>query len=148
MVNEPEPVQPVLPVSVQVPEIELPLSVPASVSVFPDGDVDWIVIPKVPLVFPLKSPVTPNDPVSVAPLAKHGELVVKLKLVTLRVPSPLAFNDVPNWNIVLLLLPTSVALQVPLTLFAFELLEPHPIRVMPNNSSTAIPNCFIKIPPV
>src|SRR5690349_19131191 len=100
-------------------------------------------MPNVPFVFPLKSPATPNDPVSVAPLAKHEELVVKLKFETVTDPSPLAVNDVPNWNIVVLLLPTSVAFQLPLRLPEFELLEPHPIRVKPNNIIAAIPNCFI-----
>ena len=138
---------PALPVRVQVPEIVFPLSVPASVSVFPDGDFDWIVIPNVPAVLPLKSPVTPNDPVSVAPFAKHGELVVKLKFETEIDPSPLAFKEVPNANIVVLSLPTNVAFQVPFTVLGLELSEPHPISARPSKSTSAIPNCFIRVPP-
>jgi hypothetical protein len=41
-----------------------------------------------------------------------------------------------------------VAFQLPLTLFVFELielLEPHPVKGKPTNSSTAIPNRVITL---
>jgi hypothetical protein len=101
IVNVPEPVQPVVPVSVQVPEIALPATTPLSTSVLPADPWDFIVIPKVPLVWPLKFPLKPNEPDSVSPDAKHAEFVVKLKLLMLNDPplSP-ADNVVPKANAV------------------------------------------------
>jgi hypothetical protein len=48
MVKFPEPVQPPLPVNDQVPEIVLPLAVPESVSVLPEGEPESTLNPKLP----------------------------------------------------------------------------------------------------
>lgn len=146
--NVPLPLQPVPPVKVQVPEIVLPVTAPDSVSVLPDGVPDLIVKPNVPVVWPLKLPANVNDPDSVSPDTKHGELVLKLKFVMFNDPSLLSCSDVPNVKtgdpLVALV---SVAFHVPLTLDAFVLLEPHPTRVSTIKTNSAIVNCFIRIPP-
>lgn len=147
IVNVPLPLQPVPPVKVQVPEMVLPLAAPDSESVLPDGVPDFTVKPSVPVVWPLKLPATVNDPDSLSPDTKHGEFVVKLKLVMLNDPSPLTCSDVPNVKtgdppVVLI----SVAFQFPLTLEALVLLEPHPARASPANISNATVKCFIRVP--
>ena len=86
MVKVPDPLHPApVPTSVQLPVMELLLSVPSSVSVLdplvfplPDAMVSW----KVPVATPPEVPVAVNAPVAVVPRAKHEEEVVKLRLVT------------------------------------------------------------------
>src|SRR5436305_9701500 len=106
-----------------------------------------MVMPNFPFVFPLKSPLNVNDPVSVSPPAKQGESVVKLKFEMLSDPSALVVIEVPNWKAVLLSPPTKVAFQVPSRFCEFELFEPQPSRIRPITNSTAIPNCLIKNSP-
>ena len=144
MLKVPEPVQPLLPVRVQVPVMVLPFAiVPLSFKVLPDGDPDFTVIPKLPLTWPLKFPPSVNEPLSVSPEPKHGELVVKLKLLTLTDPSLFTANDVPNAKLVVLLLPISVAFQFPLILVGLALFEPHPTRAKPAISKAKTANCFM-----
>ena len=147
MVNVPFPVQPPPPVSVQVPVIVLPFAVPVRASVLPAGVPDSTVSPKWPFTFPLKSPACVNEPFSVSPETKHGELVVKLKLKTFSEPLPLDCNEVPKANAVELPLPNKVAFQVPLMFDAFELFEPHPKSARPNTRTNATAKCFIKKKP-
>src|SRR5579862_533065 len=149
MVKLPEPVQPVLPVRVQVPVMVLPFAtVPLSFNVLPDGDPDCTVMPKLPFTWPLKFPPRVKDPLSVSPVPKHGELVVKLKLLTLTDPSPFTANDVPNARLVLLLLPISVAFQFPLILVGLApLFAPQPTRTRPAISKTKTANCFMRDSP-
>src|ERR1700757_3068695 len=147
MVKVPEPVQPLLPVRVQVPVMVLPFAtVPLSFKLLPDGDPDCTVMPNLPFTWPLKFPPSVKEPLSVSPEAKHGELVVKLKLATLTDPSPFTDNDVPNAKLVVLPLPISVAFQFPLILVGLVLLEPHPTRTRPAMSKAKTPNCFMRIP--
>ena len=135
------------PVRDQVPEMVLPVAAPESVRVLPPGVPDFTVSPNVPVVWPLKLPANVNDPDSVSPDTKHGELVLKLKFVMFSDPLPLTCSDVPNVNTgdppVTLV---SVAFHVPLILEAFVLLEPHPTRTNPTEISSATVNCFIRIP--
>ena len=91
IVKVPVPVQPLLPVRVQVPDTVLPATTPLSTSVFAEVPCDLMVMPKVPSVWPLRFPLKPKDPVSVSPEAKQGEVVVKLKL--LMVNEPLLLDD-------------------------------------------------------
>src|SRR4051812_23371045 len=114
MVKVPFPLQPPLPVRVQVPEIVFPFAVPESASVLPAGDPDSTVNPNFPFTFPLKSPLSVNEPASVSPETKHAESVVKLKLETLNEPSPFTFSEVPKAKTVELLPLISVAFQLPL----------------------------------
>jgi hypothetical protein len=86
MVNLPEPVQPVLPVNVQLPEIVFPAALPVSVRVLPDGVPDCTINPNLPFTCPLRFPDSVNEPVSVSPLTKQGELVVNWKFKTLTEP--------------------------------------------------------------
>ena len=86
IVNFPLPLQPELPARIQVPEMVLLLTVPVSVSVLPPGDPDSTLIPTCPETFPLKSPLSANVPLSVSPETKHGELVEKWKLLTVKLP--------------------------------------------------------------
>jgi hypothetical protein len=141
----PEPEHPELPVRVQFPLIVLPFTNPESVSVLPEGDWDWTVIPNLPLTLPFKLPLRENDPLSVSD-EKHGEFVVKLKLEIVNEPSALDCKFVANWKTVFCLPPTSVAFQVPFTLEG-ELFEPHPISATPSNNRTATLNHFIKVSP-
>ena len=76
MVKVPFPVQPPLPLSVQVPEMVLPFALPERVSLFPDGSPDCTVKPNCPVTVPLKLPLSVNEPLSVSPETKHGEFVV------------------------------------------------------------------------
>lgn len=142
IVNVPEPVHPTPPANVQVPEIVLPLDVPAKVSVLPDGFPDCTTIPNFPFAWPLKFPLNVNEPLSVSPDTKQGEFVVKLKFVTVSDPLPLTESEVPKAKLVVLLLPINVAFHVPLMLAGFEF-EPHPTRAKPTTSKTATANCFI-----
>src|SRR5579862_2182237 len=148
MVKLPEPVQPLLPVSVHVPVMVLPFAtVPLSFKVLPDGDPDCTVMPKLPFTLPLKFPPRVKEPLSVSPEPKHGELVVKLKLLTLTEPSLFTANDVPKAKLVVLPLPISVAFQFPLTLVGLALFEPQPTRTRPTNSKATMPNCFMRDTP-
>jgi hypothetical protein len=143
-VKLPLPVQPVPPVSDHVPEIEFPFAVPDSVSVFPAGFPDVTTNPNLPVTFPLKFPLSVNDPLSVSPDTKHGEFVEKLKLVMLNDPSPDTINAVANAKTVLPPESVRVAVQFPLMLPELFLLEPHPAsaRIITNN--IAAPNFFIR----
>jgi hypothetical protein len=144
IVKVPFPVHPPLPVRVQVPEMVLPLAVPFSASVLPEGSPDRTFMPKLPLTFPLKFPLSVNEPVSVSAETKQGEFVVNLKLVTLSDPSLFSANEVPKAKTVVLPPLTSVAFHVPLILDALELLEPQPTSASPIKSTNTMPNCFIK----
>ena len=118
IVNVPFPVQPPLPVSVQVPEMVLPLAVPDRASVLPEGFPDCTA----------KQP-----PVDMVPMEVSD-------------PSPLTSNEVPNEETVRLPPLTKVAFQVPLML-EFELFEPQPISVMPTNTTRAARNRCMRNPP-
>jgi len=99
MVKRPLPLHPV-PVADQEPVIVLPVAVPVRVMVFDDWVLDCTLNPKLPVTFPLKLPVSENDPVSVVPPLElmHGEGEVMVKLLTANVPSPCTTSDVPNWK--------------------------------------------------
>jgi hypothetical protein len=146
IVNVPFPVQPELPVKVQVPEMVLPLTFPFSASELPDGVPDCTFIPNLPFTFPLKFPLRVNDPVSVSPDAKHGEFVVKLKFTTVNEPSLFTVNPVPKLKSVVVLLLSMVAFHVPLMVAGFVLFDPHPTRVRPTASKATRANCFIRVP--
>lgn len=144
MVNVPEPVQPVLPVSVHVPEMVLPAAVPESVSVLPAGDPERTVNPNLPFTWPLKFPLSVNEPLSDSPETKHGELVLKLKFEIVSEPSPFTLSDVPKVKTgELLPLLIRVAFQVPLMLDGFEF-EAQSIRVKLAISSAARAKCFME----
>jgi len=104
-------------------------------------------MPNLPFTFPLKFPLNVKDPLSVSD-AKHDELVVNLKFVMARDPSPFTFIDVPNANTGCAPPLIRLAFHVPFTLDAFELLfEPHPIKVNPSITSTVTKHCFIRETP-
>jgi hypothetical protein len=140
----PEPVQPVPPVKVHVPEIVLPFADPERTSVLPDGDPDWTLNPNLPVTFPLKFPLSVNDPLSFSSVTKQGEFVLMLKLEMVNDPSPFTIKEVPKVKTVVLLVSSSVAFHVPLTLAGFELLfAPHPTNVRPIISNATVASCFI-----
>lgn len=144
MENVPEPVQPGLPVNVQLPEIVFPATLPVNLRVFPDGVPDCTIIAKLPFTWPLKFPVRVNEPVAVSPMTKHGELVVNLKFKTLTEPLLFTWSDVPKARTVELLFPMRVAFHVPLRLDALVLFEPHPVKTKPTSTNAATANCFIR----
>jgi hypothetical protein len=84
----PFPLHPDRPVALQVPEIELPFTVPVRVRTLfvPPGNVVVMVIPNTPITLPLEFPLRLNEPVSEYWFAeydsKQGPGNVKLKLVT------------------------------------------------------------------
>ena len=144
IVKVPDPVQPVLPVRVHVPEIVLPFADPDRTSAFPEGVPDWTFNPNFPVIFPLKFPLSVKDPLSVSFDAKQGEFVVKLKLEMVNDPSPFTIKEAPKVKTVVLLVSSSVAFHVPLTLAGFELLfAPHPTNVRPTISNTTVAKYFI-----
>jgi len=139
----PEPVQPPLPVKFHFPEIVFPATVPVSIRLLPEGTPDITDIPKLPETCPLKFPLRPNEPLSVSPEAKQGELVVNWKFVMFSDPSPFSTSDVAKLKTVELLLPIRVAFQVPLIFPDLEF-EPQPTRITPSTSNIATANCFIR----
>src|SRR5579871_1057914 len=140
----PDPVQPVPPANVHVPEMVLPFAVPVKDRVLPAGVPDFTVRPNVPFTWPPKFPLNVKEPVSVSPDTKHDELVLKLKFLMVSEPSPFTVNDVPKVKTVLLPLSSRVAFQDPFTLAGFALFEPQPTRVRPTTSNAATANCFIR----
>jgi hypothetical protein len=144
MVKVPEPVQPApVPVRLQLPRIELLVSVPTSVSsldpfVFPDPD--EIVISKLPVVTPPELPVTVKAPVAVVPNAKHEDEVVKLRLETVSAPAFCASVIVkaragdPSGLV-------RVAVQFPLMVLLE--LPPQPDQVSAMKNMIAMLKCFI-----
>ena len=145
IVNSPLPVQPVPPVRVHVPEIVLPFTVPERVSVLPDGEPDSTTKLNLPVTFPLKVPLRVNDPLAVPPETKQGEFEVKLKLLTLSVPSPFTRSDTPKLKRVDWLVSLSVAFHPPLILAGLPP-APQPARTRHTTSTTAAVNCFINDP--
>jgi len=143
MVKVPDPVQPApVPLSVQLPVIELLVSVPWSVSWFIPlefDDPDWMDIWKLPVVTPPVLPVTVKVPDATAPESKQDWDVVKLRLVTVTV--------LPLWVRVTLkersCVPLSVADQFPLMVLLL-LLESPPQAVSASaiESKIAMPSCF------
>jgi hypothetical protein len=99
------------------------------------------------VTFPLKFPLSMNEPVSLVCESKHGVAVVKLRVVTFTVELPLfwlsevvkAKAGVPSGLV-------SVAVQFPFTLPEVLAVPPppHAPRVNPRARSIAIPVCFIK----
>ena len=53
------------------------------------GNIVEIVMPNAPVTFPLKFPLSMNEPVSLVCESKHGVAVVKLRVVTFTVELPL-----------------------------------------------------------
>jgi hypothetical protein len=144
MVKVPDPLQPApVPVKLQLPRIELLVSVPTSVSslvpfVFPDPD--EIVIWKLPVVTPPELPVSVKAPVAVVPNAKHEDEVVKLRLETVSAV-PLSASVIvkaragdPSGLV-------RVAVQFPLMLL-LELL-PQPDHASAITNMIAMLKCFI-----
>ncbi len=142
MVNVPDPVQPPpVPLSVQLPEIEVLESVPASVSWFVPFVLpvpDWIVIWNVPVVTPPEVPARVKAPVAAAPVLKHDCEVVKLRLVTLTALPLSARVAVKPMSCV----PVSVAVQFPL--IALLELFPQAESAKAIKSMIAVPKCFMK----
>jgi len=147
IVNVPLPVQPPLPASVQVPEIVLPLAVPDSAVVLPDGFPNWTFMPNFRFTAPLKFPLSMNEPLSVSPETKHGEFVVNWKLETLNEPSLFAFKVVPKEKMVVLPALTNVAFHAPLIFEAFEPFEPQLISAMHMNTTRAAAQHFMRSSP-
>ena len=102
------------PLSVQVPVMVFPFTVPESCSVLPLGDPDTTTKAKWPVTLPLKSPLKEKLPLTICPETKQGEFVEKLKLVMLSVPSWFTKSEVANANSGLPFASVSVAVQVPL----------------------------------
>jgi len=132
MVNVPEPVQSVLPVSVHLPVITVPFSVPVRVSVLPAGVPDCTVNDRGPVTTLLPLVVTFNVPLADDPEAKQLPVVMN--------SMPDMFNDASPFteNVVIKLSPdasplppVSTACQVPLAVAGAVfvlLLLPHPER--------------------
>lgn len=147
IVNEPDPVQPLLPVRVHVPVIVLPLTAPVRARILPVGVEDCTVIPNLPFTLPLKFPASLNEPLSVSD-EKQDELVVKLKFVMFKDPSLFSVIEVPNAKTGVFPPLIRLAFHVPLTVLELELLfEPQPISTRPTATTTAAANCFIKKSP-
>jgi hypothetical protein len=94
-----------------------------------------MLIPKAPATFPLKSPLSENDPVSVPPEAKHEDVVVKVKFATVTSEPLLWVKDVVKANAGELSAFVRVAVQFPLILPEFEFPPPHPARTSAKNST-------------
>ena len=140
----PEPWQPVPPVRVHVPLIVLPFAVPVRVSTLLLGEVDTTLNWNWPVRLPLKFPPKAKDPLSVSPDTKQ-ELEEIVRLVTLSVPSLFSVIEVVKVNACdPSELFVSTAVQLPLMLLEFELLEPHPMSTRAAASNNATASFFIK----
>jgi len=131
MMNSPEPVQPVPPVSVQFPVIVGPFSVPARVSVFPAGVPDCTVNESGPVTTLSALVVTFNDPVADAAETKHevGPPVMNSTVCTFNDPSLFTVNVVTKLSAEASPVPPlSTACQVPLAVVGavFVVLLPQP----------------------
>ena len=98
IVKVPCPLHPDTPVSVQFPEMVLPVTAPLvrvrTFCVAPPENSVVMVIPNVPVTFPLKLPARVKLPVSDVSLPeKQGPFVVNVKLLMLS-PPPLACVNV------------------------------------------------------
>ena len=149
MLNVPVPLQPVMPVSTQFPEIVPPLTVPCSVSTLfaPPANIVEMVIWNVPITLPLKFALNANDPVCVVGVLKQFPEVEKLKLETVNDDVPLLWvNDVLKAKAGVPSGFDNAAFQVPLTLP--EPLEPppHALSANPSASNTAQAKCFMATP--
>jgi hypothetical protein len=98
-----------------------------------------MVIPNPPVTFPLKFPLRVKDPVSVSPEAKHGDELVKLKLVTVTSVPLLCVSEVVNLKAGELSVLVSDAVQFPLMLPEFELPPPQALSTNPSATSITIP---------
>ena len=106
-----------------------------------------IFIPNVPVTFPLKLPLRPNEPVSVVVDEKQEPLVVNLKLVTLIDPPLCSVKSVVKAKAGELSGFVKFAVHVPLILPEFDpLLFPQPKAAKVVTKRTAVPNALnIKI---
>jgi len=146
IVKFPLPVQAeVVPTRAQVPVIVPPFTVPVKFSAallpFPEVAVNR----NLPDTFPLKFPLSTNEPVSLAcEIEQLGSFVVKVKLLTVNDPL-LVFsdNEVVNANTGLLFESVSAAVQFPLTLPELLLPDPQPSAI-PANTKTAAARIFIE----
>src|SRR5258708_16947974 len=107
MVKFPEPVHPLPPVSVHVPvtappvsalELDVPVTFPVSVRVFPAGVPDCTVYVKVPVTWFVESVVSVAVPLSTAPETKHVPVLMKLKPVMLSGPLLFTVNAVTKFK--------------------------------------------------
>ncbi len=134
-------VQSELPVSVQVPVILFPVSVPVRVKVFPEGDPDATVNESGP-VTTLSAPVVAvRVPLADAPDTKHGPAVMNSIPVTFNELSPLTVNVViklrPEASP---LPPDNTACQVPLAVVAAVVVELPPPQLATVNPSARSAN--------
>jgi hypothetical protein len=106
----------VVPVRVHVPEMVLPFTVPFIVRVLLFGLPDIRLRPKLPVTFPLKFPLSTNEPVSLVTVNEHAS-EVKLKLLTVTDdPLPVAVNEVPKAKTGFPFTSVRAAVQLPSTL--------------------------------
>lgn len=128
-------------VPVMVPLFTVPVKFRAALLPFPDVALNR----NLPDTFPLKSPLSTNEPVSLACVMEQlGSFVVKVKLVTVSDPL-LVFSDkdVVKANTGLLFESVIAAVQFPLTLPDL-LPEPQPASAIPAATKAATANFFIK----
>jgi hypothetical protein len=146
IVKVPDPEHP--PVKIHVPVTVLLFTVPVRVRVLPGGVPDTMVNWKAPVILPLRSPLSTNDPVSVPPEVKQSVEVVKVRFVPVTTVVVLAcVSDVVNVKAGVVSGFVSVAVQLPATVAAvFEFPPPHAQSVTPNARTAAIPNCLITAP--
>jgi hypothetical protein len=145
-VKLPEPVQPeVVPDNVHVPVTVLLFTVPFRLRTLFVADMDFTRNVRVPLVMPLKLPLSVNPPLAVVlPWVKQGEAVVKSRLVTDTAMPLLWLSVIVNANEGEPLVPSRVAVQLPLTLLVeLDLPLPQP----PASKASAIASvdtmCFM-----
>jgi hypothetical protein len=137
----------VVPVRVHVPEIVFPFTVPFRVRVLLFGLPDIRLRPKLPLTFPLKFPLSTNDPVSLVTVNEHAS-EVKLKLLTVTDdPLPVAVKLVPKAKTGFPFASVRAAVQLPL-IFPEWLPEPQPASANAANIKIAITTFFIGKTPV
>jgi hypothetical protein len=107
------------------------------------GEVDTTLNWNWPVRLPLKFPPKAKDPLPVSPTKQELDEIVRL--VTLSVPSLFSVIDVVRVNACdPSELFVSTAVQLPLMLPEFELLEPHPTSTRPAASNNATASFFIK----
>jgi len=145
----PFPLHPVTPVSVQVPEIWFPFTVPLRVRTLfvAAGNIVMIVISNVPVTLPL-FPLKPKVPVSeVWPEEKQGLVVVKVKLVKVSAVPLLCVKVVAKVKADDPSVLFRLAFHEPLMLPVPGLLLPQPDIVRASANSAIVPICLYTWPP-
>jgi hypothetical protein len=114
----------------------LPVTVPLSTNVLPPGEPDCTFIPNDPDMFPLKSPLSVNDPARGFTRNKAGGIGGEVEIRKAQRSVVTCAIEVVNESACALFVSVSVAVQLPF-MFPELLLVPQPTRTSPTANKIA-----------